>query len=218
MFNFKNSNLQLTEEDLKTAEEGGGGGSKFMGPGVHAVKVISAEHYAGKIGSIYATDPTWVKMKVVFENAAGETKDRIVLIPTSKLTYTSKDGKETPFVFVLFKQFCAGLGIEISVDAAVLTKVMNKYFTNPKKLIGLTADIKVAYKGPYKQYVSKDKYMLFNVKGEMIDGETYTKDDADKVAATKGLTLTFPEIVEFVSKLKDTPKEEAPVAEDAEKW
>ena len=90
-FDFNGSSLGLTQADVEKAEAGGGGSSKYMGPGVHSVKIIQAEYNGGKSGSIACEgDPTWVKLHVTLENPAGQTKKQVVIVPTSKLTYTTK--------------------------------------------------------------------------------------------------------------------------------
>lgn len=219
MFSFDKSNLGLTEEEVKKAESGDAGG-KYMDPGVHAVKIIGAEHYAGKKGSIYSeSDPTWIKLQVIYENPAGAKKNSIIMLPTSKLTYKTAAGKETPFLFVKFKQFCASVGIAVSADAPTLTKVMKAYFANPKKLIGLTSEIKIAFTGPYRHYVSKDNYEVRDVTGKVLIPGPLTKDEADIAAASKGLTLqSFPEIVDLVNKIKDEPPKAAAEAVKGEEW
>ena len=100
-----------------------------------------------------------------------------------------------------FKQFCASLGIVISADAAVLGKAMKTYFANPKKLIGMTSEIKIAYQSSYLNYNSKDNYDVRDVKGNILIAGPLTKDEADLAAAKQGITLQkFPDITDFIPK------------------
>jgi hypothetical protein len=213
MFSFDKSTLGLTEDEIKQAESGSTSSGKYMTPGVHAVKIINAEHYSGKKGTIYSeSDPTWVKLQVTYENPSGATKQSIIMFPTSKLTYTTAAGKETPFLFVKFKQFCASLGITVSADAAVLSKAMKTYFANPKKLIGMTSEIKIAYQNSYLNYNGKDNYDVRDVKGNILIAGPLTKDEADLAAGRQGITLQkFPDITDFIPKGAPAPEVKKPV-------
>jgi hypothetical protein len=60
--------------------------------------------------------------------------------------------------------------------------------------------------------VSKDCYEIRLPNGNIIDAGPYTKDEADKQAALKGITLQpGAEIVEFIP--KETKKEEKSATE-----
>ena len=218
-FGFTKSSLGLTDEDVKKAESGGNG-NKFMEPGVHSVKIAKAEYFGGKAGKIQSdSDPTWVKLKIEYENSAQQKTNQIILVPTSKLTYRTKQGKEIAFLFVKFKEFCEGFGEIVSADPASLNKVTTKFFKDPSKLVGKGMEITLEYTGPYLQYVGKDgdnaQYSIMSKDGQILDAGPYTKEEAQIAAAKKSLTLVgFTEIVHITSKVSDAPKKEAAVSEE----
>jgi hypothetical protein len=213
-FGFTKSSLGLTDEDIKKAESGNGGPSKFMGVGVHTVKITEASYNGGKSGKIECdSDPTWVKLSVNLENAAGQSKKTTVIVPTSKLTFTTARGKETAFMFVKFKQFCAGIGESISADPIALGSLMKRLFADPKKLIGKKLEITIAYQAAYLDYVGKDgdnaQYSLMSKDGEILEAGPFTKQEAQLAAARRKVQLAdFPEIVNITSKIVEKKVEE----------
>ena len=225
MFSFSKSNLGLTNEEIATAESNEGkGGSKFMSPGVHTVKVVEADFHYKDGSCMNAKDPTWATVKVVFENAAKAQKQHYLLIPTSKLLFNEGNSKRPEFVFLQFKRFCATLGIEVEADAKLLTQVMTKYFKDPKKLIGMAGEIEIGYKGPYIKYCGKDQFQLCKPDGTAIVETIYpTKDAAILKAAELELKVQdFSEILAFLGKKVEPTKvkKEAVVPESgtSEDW
>jgi len=224
MFEFKKSGLGLTKEDVATAEANDGKyASKFIGPGVHEVKIVEADFHYKNGSCMNAKDPTWASVKVVFENAAGEQKQHYQLIPTSKLLFNEGSGGKHPeFVFLTFKKFCAGLGIEMDADAAILTKSMTKYFKDPKKLIGLTGEIEVGYKSAYAKYIAKEQFQLCDAAGEALVADIFPNKEAVQLkAAELGLSKfqDFPEILTFFGKkVAEVKVKKEALVPDSEEW
>ncbi len=192
-FGFKNDGLQLTDEEI-LAEENKTFGSKFMEAGVHSVKITEAGWHIGKeTGKTSCKgDATWHNLKIVYENAAGQTYNHYLQVPTSKLTYTvngKKGPQESPFMFIKFRGFCAGINEVAAPNAALLTKLAKRRFAKPEGLVGETLEITVGYNGPYLKYeggAGKDAlYSILNKDGSVLDAGLYAKSDAIKAAAIK---------------------------------
>jgi hypothetical protein len=223
IFDIKSSNLGLTDEDIEKAEKGGGG-SKFMEQGVHSVKIVEAGFHANKESKQTSckSDASWHNVKVVMENSAGQQYTHYVQIPTSKLTFTintAKGPKESAFMFVKFKQFCAALGESVSADAALVLKVLKKLFADPSKMIGKTLEIDLGYSGPYLQYLGKEgdasTYSVMKLDGSILLEGPYDAKKAEIETVKKtGKGLSRLEIRSFTSKVvvhedqKDKEKEE----------
>jgi hypothetical protein len=211
-FGFKNDSLRLTDEELKKAESGSFG-AKLMEQGVHQVRITAAEWHVGKETKTTAcrADPTWHTVKIVYQNAVGEVFNHYLQVPTSKLTFTinTKAGgqKESPFMFVKFRSFCAGIGELASPDAKLLTSLMKRLFADPSKLIGKELEITLGYQGCYAGYIGGAKesatYSIMNRDGTILDPGPYSKEDVERYAVTKHKkTLYQLEITNIFSTLR----------------
>ena len=223
-FSFTKSNLGLTQEEVIKAEENKGGGSRFMDPGVHSVKIVEADFHKNRDTQLTSckSDPTWHNIKVVYENGAGQRHNHYVQIPTSKLTFTvngQKGPKESAFMFVKFRQFCAGIGEVADIDATKLGALMNKYFATPNKLVGKNLEITLGYQGAYLSYMEgrgdEAAYAIMNKDGTILDPGPYTKKTAVVEAAKRQTIITELELLSITSRVVEAPVEE--VAAKAEK-
>jgi hypothetical protein len=152
---------------------------------------------------------------VVYENAAGQIYNHYVQVPTSKLTFTvntQKGPKESAFMFVKFKAFCAGIGEVASADPTLLTALMKRFFTKPEKLVGKTLEITLGYKGSFLQYLEgkgEDAvYAIMNNDGTLLDCGPYTKTQAVIAAAQQKTQITELELLNITSKIVDEPETE----------
>jgi len=130
------SDLGLTEEEYKTFAESKPEG-KFFEPGTYSLKIKEMGLAKDKDGNFMSkSDPTWAKFKVVFEDGSGRTMFHWVLAPTKKLTYNEGVSKRPEFMYHLFREFLASVGIESEATKESLKKVMTKHFLKPETLIG----------------------------------------------------------------------------------
>ena len=225
MFNFDKSEFKMQQEQFQKYKDKQDSGSKFMSPGRHDVKIVEADfHYKNGVCTA-SKDPTWMVVKAVLENAAGQQKMHYLLFPTCKFTYNEEGSKNPLFVFNQFYDFCMGFGIPIDDDYSVVIKSLTKYFKDPKKLIGLTGTIEIGFTGPYIRYDAKDEYAICAKDGkELVEGK-FTKEDALRKVAELGLKYfkEFPEITAFIpSEIEiKKPKEKPTVSkasEASEEW
>jgi hypothetical protein len=206
-FNF--SNLDITEEEFKAAEEKKNYTPKFFSPGNYKLKIVGAE-----FNKISEADPTWFSVKITFGDTTGRTLKYYLSVPTSKIKYNEGKSKYPTFLFAQFKQFMAALGEEVTINKESL-KAIPKYFNDCSVLVGKVVDVDVGYKGPYIKYISKDEYQIIERDGPMKDGDAIavfpTRDAAEAEAAARDL-----KIAKFVDILKFNASEKA--AGDEEGW
>jgi hypothetical protein len=158
------------------------------------------------------------------ENAAGQQYTHYVQIPTSKLTFTintAKGPKESAFMFVKFKQFCAGVGEKVSADAQVVLAVLKKLFADPTKMIGKTLEIKLGYNGPYLEYLGKDgdasTYSVMKADGTiLLEGPFDAKKAELETVKKTGKGLSRLELQAITSKVLDEESDEETKKETAE--
>ena len=202
------SDLGLTEEEYQSFAESNSG-SKFFEPGTYSLKIKEMELSKDKDGNFMSKqDPTWAKFKFVFEDASGRTMNHWVLAPTKKLTYNEGVSKKPEFMYHLFREFLAGLGIENDASKESLKKVMTSYFLKPKAFIGKTVDCDIGYKGPHIKYMEKGQYKIVKKDGTPVIDDTFeTWDKA--LAASVDLNLKiegFTSILKFHGKKQQEPE------------
>jgi hypothetical protein len=111
------------------------------------------------------SDPTWFTLKIVLKQEEKEIF-HFVKIPTSKLTYTTKDGKESPFAWKQLQFFLAACGIELTKETAGI--IIPSLASDFNVLVGMKLDIVVGHDKNYAAYIAKDKYQLFDAHNKPI--------------------------------------------------
>jgi hypothetical protein len=212
-FNLDASNLDITSDaDLQAAIEKEQ--KKGFEPGRYTLKIVNARFHANKdTKSIFcASDPTWFNVAVTLESADGRSKDYFVQVPTTKVKYTGKKGKDTLFVWTKFCEFMAAIGEAASLTN--LSKLAPKYFGSEetiKTLNGKEIDVDMAHEGAFAEKEG-DLFKIVTKAGDyQEDKETILFPDfnsAKTFAEVKGIKLSFVEVKKLHSKIKPAAKQE----------
>jgi len=213
-FNFKKSTLGLTEEEFQKKKEEKPQG-KFFEPGTYTLRIKDADFAYDKDGNCMSkADPTWAKVLILFADAGGREMKHWLLIPTSKLYYNEKNSKRPEFVYMKFREFMAGIGVETDASFESVKSVVPKYFKDPKNLIGKEVEAEIGYQGPYIHYAGKEQFKICKRNGEEITDEVFgSKEEAMAKAIEIGLKIEgFTRILTFYG------KEIVDEVEEKEKW
>lgn len=167
-FSFKA--LNLSDEQIATTlapEAGQRTESKFFRPGRHTTTIISST-YMGQ-----ASDDTWSKWVVKYEGTSGKTITDMIMVPTSKLTYRDRNGKESNFALVRLNGLVDSLGL--SLNSSSLESTLATLFGKENALAGKSVDIVAGYDGIHIVYVGKKedgskRYALAFRSGDLREG------------------------------------------------
>ncbi len=177
-------------------------------PGSYEVQIIKSE-YKGQ-----ASDETWAKWEVTYEGTGNKTIRTTHLVPTSKLTYTDRNGKEGTFAIEKLKGFLEALGVAFSVKA--LGETLPRYFGANDQLVGLNVGIDCGYQGSHLKYLGKteeDKPRLAIVyrSGDVIEGhpefESYKM--GQEYAEKNNIKLTFVDVLSYAESSVGNKKTDA---------
>jgi hypothetical protein len=195
-FNFKAVDLtdeQLTEQLAENAPKGEG---KYFRPGLAQLEVTSAE-YKGP-----SADTTWSKWLLKFTGAGGKEASDMILVPSSKLTYTDRNGKESLFAMERLKNLLEALGAEVKVKT--IGDTLSVYFGKEDALKGQTVGAQMGFPGTHVKYLGKNgeskRYSLAYRSGDQYKDapEFDTWDGAAQYAESKGIELKrFVEILKY---------------------
>lgn len=151
-FDFSSLSFESDEEmdAADAAAKGGGFKDKYFSKPGQYDTVIAKVDYLGKAKN----DDTWVNLVVHFEGTDGKTINSLVQVPTQDVVYGPK---KTTFVFKKLKDFCRGIGHDLTVKNVKDT--VKKNFARPEKLVGKAVSIIVGYpeKRGYVTYAGKNQ-------------------------------------------------------------
>jgi hypothetical protein len=153
--------------------------SKFFKPGKHDV-VIKELKFIG----LAKQDKNWGQLEVVYEGAKERTIKEYVMIPFKDVRYGAN---KTMYPFSRFKDFCKGLGVELSI--ANLGETLKTTFAKPEKLVGTPLSIDIGYKNGYVKYDGKteantNKYVIVLRDGnQLVSSENAPLIFPDRAAA-----------------------------------
>lgn len=224
-FDLSGSNLDFTsdEEFNEQLEKESKGGPRFQ-PGINTATIVSPMYHV-KDGSIKnQNDPTWITVKIPLVGDGGEQKDQYLLVPTQKLGFTARSGKETLLLYTKFVEFMAAIGVKVERSNAI--KVAHAYFSDSsfKKLEGKTLKFEFGFNQKYRLDYQDGVYTCVDKEGTPVtDSEGNVVSNPDRTELEKALAevgvksfQSFPEILSFVSaepkkseKKKESEKEES---------
>jgi hypothetical protein len=150
----------ISDEDFVMPEKKSKFVQKFFNVGRYeGVTIKSAEEGAA------CSDPTWFSLKVTFKQEEKEIM-HFINIPTMKLTFTTKEGKESTFAFKNLQFFLSSCGIDTSKEK--LNDNIRNLFNDLSVLEGVKVDIVVGHRDCYANYISKDRFQLFDSNNKPI--------------------------------------------------
>lgn len=172
---FKGERHDWTDEEVQQAIDATQ--SKFMGIGVHDVKITGIKKDSAKICK---TDPQWAQIGLIIENASKEQVQHTMLFPlTRRIAFTTKSGKETPFTFGTFASFCKALGIKPGV---LVHHLVSTNLAGSADMIGfgLRCIIKWSSKKVHPEYdENSSAWYIHDAKGARVCEEPFALPEAD---------------------------------------
>lgn len=201
-FNFTGSTIKTEAEMAAESDKAGGSGGKYLKPGRHEVTITEVE-YKG-----LAKDQNWGKFTLTLTGTGDKTIKSFLIVPFRDVMYVGASGKPTAFMYKKFKEFMAGLGVEVTVES--LGDVLPQYFGNGGAgLVGLNVAIEVGYEGNYTRYAGKaengeKKYNIVFADGALLmDRQLQVINFPDYASATNYAEANqiklqaFPEILSY---------------------
>jgi hypothetical protein len=190
-----------SQESVDAAGGGRGKGAKFFSPGVYDVTIQSVELFTSKDGTpIEASDPTWVRLSYVL--CDGEKSIFFKLdVPTKRLMYVGRSGKETTYMFEKLQNFMSAIGA--NPDPKLIKSTLAEWFSDPEKQVGRKLSIKVGYDNFHPERVG-DKWVLTDKSGTPVKGDDGEIVSAEKTEMLKAFCAThtprwyfqgFPEVL-----------------------
>lgn len=197
-FNFKTVDLSDEQLNEKIEADKAGDGGKFLKPGKHELQVIKSE-YKGQ-----ASDATWAKWVVTYEGTGGKTITDMIMVPSSKVTYTTRNNEEGVFAVKRLKNFVEALGGEFLLKT--LADTLTVYFGKEGALNGTHIGAELGYPGTHVKYMGKKdgvaRLALAYKSGDLVEGapDFTSYDDATTYCEEKGIDLKrFVEVLSYVA-------------------
>jgi hypothetical protein len=203
VFNLKASNIDFDSDEALQAElDKVGNGKWFDAPGNYDLVISSAEFHKNKdTGDIFCKgDSTWFNVKLTLTAADERTIDHWIQVPTTSLKFGEKG---TLAVFKKFQEFLIGIGEVVTIPK--LQTLLEKYFADPKKLVGQKVNVDIGYEGPFvAKAADSDEYVVM-VKGQPLKDEGVEvrmpdRGSAVQYAKSQGIEPSFIRILKFTAK------------------
>lgn len=203
VFDLSAANIGFEKDEDLQAELDKSRGKYFDAPGNIDLVVTSAAFHPNKVtGSIYCKgDESWVNVKVTFSGPDGRSIDHWLQVPTTSITFGPK---KILGLFKKYQQFLFGIGETTTV--ATLSKVTNKYFQDPAKLVGQKVNVDLGYENDHVAPVGSGF-------GVIVKGKPLQEDGADVVLPDRSSAIQHAKAIGiepgFLRVLKFTPKKSA---------
>lgn len=205
-------NSSITEEDLKKKEKEFGERT-FFDPGSYDLKVIDAKlNKTDKNPTgMSQTDPTWMVINLTLGGIDARTINHYLLVPTVSDLYRKPGIKNPRIMFIKFREFIRGLGLDSSVEN--VQRVLTDLFSDPIELVGKSVSVVIGHEGPHTRYNPENKtYSIVDQqeKTVLFPEEFQDRDSAIAHAAGFGLELKpFTKVKKFEDRymLKESKKE-----------
>lgn len=176
---------------------------KFLQPGLQVLVIDSVKEGVSK------TDPTWLQLELNFKGNADHPVRYYLMVPTSSKFYGPDQSLGS---FRMFAKFCESVGIKL--DPKSFVESLEKWFSDPQKLVGLKAECKIGSQAYSHKYVSKHLFHLVDKKGaavcDMVTSQPIEfpeRGAVEEYCKMKGYDYnSFPEISGFGAP-QELPKE-----------
>ena len=201
-FSLNANNLGYASDEELQAEVTKTGSKFFDDPGNFNLTIAAANYHPSKdTGSIYCKgDGTWANIKLSLKDDKERELNHWLQVPTQEIVFGPK---KTLFVFKKFQEFLLGIGVQVSMTS--LQGVMEKWFTDPAKLVGQELNADLGYEGDHvAKATDSDEYEII-VSGKPMaeDGKPVRLPDrssAIQYSKSMGIDPGYIRVLKFTAR------------------